>query len=549
MSKETQTQDRKSLRVLKTGDAGWTELAKDCVCFANADGGTLLIGIEDGENEPLPDQKIEPELLDRLRKRLGELTVNVQVAPVIMRTENGGEHVALRISRSTGIASTVDGRYYIRVGDTCNPVVGDEVMRLLTDRPQAPWEMMRAAGRSELEKASTSALMQQLRASERVKESVKIKTDSELLAHYGLTDDGQPTHLGVLILGRPNDRARLGTAPIVQAIKYDEHDQKVAKWTWDDYTLSPLELPDAIWETIPDFRESYEVADGLFRRNIPAYDKRVVRELLVNALVHRPYTQRGDIFLNLHPDRLEVVNPGRLPIGVTPANILHERRRRNQRMVTLFHDVKLMEGEGSGYDLMYEVQLSWGRAVPVPKEGCDWFSATVTRRVLRPRVIAFMEDAEARFQLRQRERIALGLLATSDGMTARELAQWLELEDVADVRSVWLGRLLDFGLVEASGRTQGTRYFVQPAALKDAGLDHRTTLSQIEPHRLRALIREDLRRYPGSSSPEIRKRTAPELSLRSIRRALEELHDRGEVVYEGEKRWRHYWPASNGQKL
>jgi len=56
---------------------------------------------------------------------------------------------------------------------------------------------------------------------------------------------------------------------------------------------------------------------------VPAFDEVVVRELLVNALVHRPYAQRGDVFLNLHPDRLEVVNPGPLPLGVTPQNVLH----------------------------------------------------------------------------------------------------------------------------------------------------------------------------------------------------------------------------------
>ena len=62
---------------------------------------------------------------------------------------------------------------------------------------------------------------------------------------------------------------------------------------------------------------------------------KVVRELLVNALVHRPYTQQGDIYLNLHPDRLEMVNPGRLPLGVTPRNILHASRRRNDRLATV----------------------------------------------------------------------------------------------------------------------------------------------------------------------------------------------------------------------
>ena len=79
-----------------------------------------------------------------------------------------------------------------------------------------------------------------------------------------------------------------------------------------------------------------------------AYAEKVLRELLVNALVHRPYTQRGDIFLNLHPDRLEVVNPGRLPLGVTPQTILHASRRRNDGLARVFHDLGLMEREGSG---------------------------------------------------------------------------------------------------------------------------------------------------------------------------------------------------------
>lgn len=55
---------------------------------------------------------------------------------------------------------------------------------------------------------------------------------------------------------------------------------------------------------MPDFRETYELPEGLYRRSVPAFDEKVLRELLVNALVHRPYIQRGDSFLNLHPDRL-----------------------------------------------------------------------------------------------------------------------------------------------------------------------------------------------------------------------------------------------------
>ncbi len=129
-------------------------------------------------------------------------------------------------------------------------------------------------------------------------------------------------------------------------------------------------------------------------------DRRVVlRELLVNALVHRPYTQRGDIFLNLHPDRLEIVNPGPLPLGVTPQNVLHTTVRRNEHLARLFHDLKLMEREGSGFDKIFEVLLSQGRPAPELIETHDRVQVTVRRRILKPEVIDFIAKADQTYQL------------------------------------------------------------------------------------------------------------------------------------------------------
>lgn len=549
MSHETQVTDQKSLRKISGAKADWAALAADCVCFANAAGGCLRIGIEDGESLPPASQRIDAALIEQLRKRIGELTVNVQVAPEVTRSANGGEYIVLNVARSVGVASTSDGRYFLRISDTCRPVVGDDVLYLINDRPSVPWEAMRVAAVKPADAAAikVQSLLSALRASDRVKAGVKEMSDAELLRHYGLTEDDCLTHLGVLLLGNARDRARLGTAPNVQVIKYDELGQKINKWRWDDYALSPVELIDAIWSAIPDFHESYELPDGLYRQTLPAYDERVVRELLVNAMVHRPYSQRGDVFINLHPDRLEIVNPGRLPLGVTPKNILHASRRRNDRLATVFHDLKLMEKEGSGFDLMYDVQLSQGRAVPVPSEGADSVCVTVGRRVLKPAVVRLIADIDARFQPRRRERITLGLLAASEGLTARELATRLELPGTDDLRSSWLGRLLDWGVVQSSGKTTGVRYFVNPSVLQAAGLDGKTTLSRVEPHRLRALVREDLSRYPGASSADVHRRVAPELALRTVRRALEELQERGVVRHEGERRWRRYWLADKGQ--
>jgi len=436
--------------------------------------------------------------------------VNVQVVPELKRHENGGEYIALAIPRATGIASTSDGRYFLRVGDTCQPIVGDDVMRLANERPATPWEEMTSlrVPRADADAAKVEHLCAGLRASDRVKPSVKEKTDDELLTHYGLAKGDMLTNLGILLVGDRDARASLGSAPIVQAIKYDEREVKVAKWSWDDHTQSPIELIDAIWSEVTDFRESYELPDGMLRTKLPAYDELVVRELLVNAFVHRPYTQRGDIYLNLHPDRLEVVNPGRLPIGVTPQNILHESRRRNDGLAHIFHDLKLMEREGSGIDLLFERLLATGRKAPTIREGTDSVHVTIPRRVVQPGVIKLLVEADKRYQLTQRERITFALVAQTESVSAADLAEELELADTNALRP-WLGRLLDWGLIEQTGRTSATRYFVPPALLREAGLDALTTLKRVQPHRLRALILEDLERFPGSSKSDIWRRVGP----------------------------------------
>ncbi len=535
MNNEDQHIERKSLRLVTGRSADWGDLARTCVCFANGAGGRVLIGIEDGESAPPAQQTVPADLLEQLRKRIGELTVNVQALPSLLRAANGGEFVEVLVERSPNVASTADGRYFLRVADTCVPVLGDDVLRLANERPGRPWEAMDSGvARAAVDADKLGHFVEGISASGRVKASVKEKSADELLTHYGLAQGPTLTRLGVLLLGTTADRWALGTAPLVQAIKYDAQGQKINKWVWDDAALSPVELVDAVWRELPDFRESYEVAEGLYRHQVPAYDEKVVRELLVNALVHRPYTQRGDIFLNLHPERLEVVNPGRLPLGVTPANILHASRRRNEGLARVFHDLGLMEREGSGFDLMYDRLLSQGRPAPLPEEGPDWVKVTIQRRIVKPAVMRLMLEADARFQLTQRERITLGVLAQSEGMTARELATALEF-GAADALESWLGRLADLGLVSSAGRTKGTRYFVNPAVLAESGVKLATSLMRIEPHRLLELVREDLRRYPGVKIGEIGGRIGPEIKRSRLRRALKQLVGTGEVVMQGQR--------------
>jgi ATP-dependent DNA helicase RecG len=327
------------------------------------------------------------------------------------------------------VASTTDGRYFLRVADQSKPVTGDDVMRLASERSALPWETQTTCivPRAEADAAKRDKLVRPARIRPRQSHRSKKSPTTSCSTTISSRRAGYLTHLGVLCLGQQHHRAQLTTAPVIQFIKYDEHGQKVNKLVWDDHTQSPMELIEAVWLEVPDFRERYELPDGLYRQNVPAFDEIVVRELLVNALVHRPYTQRGDIFLNLHPDRLEVVNPGPLPLGVTPQNVLHTTVRRNEHLARLFHDLKLMEREGSGFDKIFEVLLSQGRPAPELIETHDRVQVTVRRRILKPEVIDFIAKADQTYQLTQRERIALGLLAQHDALTARELAATLEL--------------------------------------------------------------------------------------------------------------------------
>lgn len=534
MSLEGQLLDQKSLRAVIGKTADWSEIAKDCIAFANASGGRLLLGVEDGQAEPPADQRIPADLTDAVRRKLAERTVNVTVLPDVVTAPNGGQFLELRIPRSIAVASTTDGHYFLRIADQSKPVTGDDVMRLASERSALPWETQVTlhVPRAEVDAAKHDKLLQSLRTSDRVKASVKEKSDDELLDHYQLAQGQSLTNLGVLCLGHQHHRAQLTTAPVIQFIKYDELGQKINKLVWDDHTQNPIELIEAVWLEVPDFRERYELPDGLYRQNVPAFDEIVVRELLVNALVHRPYTQRGDIFLNLHPDRLEVVNPGPLPLGVTPQNVLHTTVRRNEHLARLFHDLKLMEREGSGFDKIFEVLLSQGRPTPELIETHDRVQVTVRRRILKPEVIDFIAKADQTYQLTQRERIALGLLTQHDALTARELATALELPSV-DALQPWVKRLLDWQLVQSAGRTQATRYFVEPSLLRTLNFTGGTTLKRIEPHRLSALIVEDVGRYPGTKIGDIHQRVGLEIPRSRVRRAVEQLVKEGQLLQEG----------------
>jgi ATP-dependent DNA helicase RecG len=542
--KENSLYDKKSLRTVVGKTADFAELAKDCVAFSNAQGGVIDIGIENEDMLPPAEQRVPEELPTTVVNKISGITHGVIASTTIETAENGGEFIKLNILRNpNAIAVTSSGKMYVRIGDNSIPVGSEDVARLAADKGCISWEdTVTDFLWTNADEEKLNWFVEQIKASDRVSDFVKQKDTKEMLDYFYMTDaeSDRMTQLGVLFVGKQTQRGRIMNAPVVQCIKYDQYGEKVNKWLWDDFTKNPYEIIDEIWKTIPEWKESTEISDGLFRRNVPAYPESVIRELLANSLVHRPYTIRGDIFLNIYPDYIEIVNPGLLPIGVTVENILHTTKKRNEHMAAVFYALHLMEREGSGYDMMYEQLLANGKSVPVVTEGDDWVRVHVARRVVSKEVIKVMQYAAQSQELKQKQLICLGLIALHESVTASQLIGFLHLKD-ADALRPWLRPLVDKGFVVSTGeRSKAKEYRVGSRTLRDSEYKGQTSLKRIESYRLRELIMEDLKIYQPCSISDIHVRIGKEIPLRKIQFQLKQLIAEGKVISEGQKRWTKY---------
>ncbi len=541
---EGQVFEQKSYRKAFGPTADLNDLAKTCVCLANAQGGTLLIGLEDGATLPPAGQQLDAAEVHKLVQKLSTRAANVSFAASVLRTaSNGGQYLEVAVSPSLHVvATTSDGRTYARLSDQCQPVTGEDLRRLVYEKSGLQWEIRPVPDVQLADLAATEIryFVDRVRAAGKVSPFVLAKSDAELLDYFRLVDaHGTATHLGVLWLGTSAQRARLSYGLLVQYVVYNQLEEKVRKETWFDYRLNPAQLLEDVLAQAVELHYSHEIPWGTTRRLVPHYPPAVLRELLVNAFAHRFYTTATDVFIQAYPDRVEITSPGGLPLGVTPTTILHERMRRNPHLALTFEATGLMEGEGSGYDLIYQ-QLS-REAKPLPELDDSGTSLRVTLPARRPDpdTLRLLDYLSAHYTFNQKETIVLGLIAQHRRLSATALSQALQLRQEERTRS-WVGRLVDWNIVQTQGTRKGTEYVINPEVFAAADLQVKPTLKTIEPHLLRALLTEDLRAYPESSLAEMHKRLGEELGAHLLRRQLLQMTKNGLVETSGANRNRRY---------
>lgn len=141
MLSEDKNKDYKSLRKAIGKRSDLKSLAETCVCFANAQGGELVIGIEDDTKTPPSNQKVKMEEVNSVIKKLRGLTDGVGLTnPEIKTHQNGGQYFSIKILPSQKVvATTSSGKVLIRVSDSCFPVENTEITRLAEEKYATPY--------------------------------------------------------------------------------------------------------------------------------------------------------------------------------------------------------------------------------------------------------------------------------------------------------------------------------------------------------------------------------------------------------------------------
>lgn len=136
-----------------------------------------------------------------------------------------------------------------------------------------------------------------------------------------------------------------------------------------------------ILKTIDKVRElvdgaSFHDGDKLVTLRYPA---EAIKELLVNAVIHRDYSLNDDIHVKVFDNRVEISSPGKLPGYVTKDNLYDERFSRNPNVVRLLHNLPnpLNHDIGEGLDTVRNELKKAGLVDPVFEERGNTFVVTV----------------------------------------------------------------------------------------------------------------------------------------------------------------------------
>lgn len=349
----------------KRDDIARQDAAKAMVALANARGGRLLLGVEDdgtvsGVTRPDVEEWVLTIGRDKVRPPL------VPVVELVRDMASGRDVVVVTIEAGYAVHARWHNAgltYYLRVGRQSREASTEELARLQQRRGDVRTELRPVSGlsvslldRKRLRHYFADVRGQSLPADDEGWDRLLINTE---FAVPGLADTVASV-AGAVLFAADVGRWLPFAGVDCTAVPGTEKDYAARERLTVRSPVAPLpgdlgRVDAGLVEQVLAFvrRNTGTAAvvgtDGR-RSERPTYPAEVVREAVVNAVVHRDYSLTAtDIEVTVYADRLEVVSPGRLPNGVTPEAMRDGvRASRNQLLKDTMRDLGYVEHMGLG---------------------------------------------------------------------------------------------------------------------------------------------------------------------------------------------------------
>ncbi|HEU5377205.1 MAG TPA: ATP-binding protein [Ktedonobacteraceae bacterium] len=351
---------------LKVAAPRATEMAERLCGLANAQGGMVIIGVKDSSYEivGVPDSRIGETLdviLRAARQMIKPELVLDPPEPEIY-TLSGKNVVIVTVKPSHGPVYQAHGIYWVRRGTHTISLSLAELLEMANDRGMIDWEHQ-AARNATMEDIDFEKVKKYLRQrstgnrrDSHFKNIERVLLGMECAAKKA-DGDVVPTNAGLLFFGAypqvhipQSDVACVLFRETVGASRYA--DRRIITGTLQ-------ELIDGAELFLSRYIAVGARVEGFKRIDIPEYSLEVLREAVINAVVHRDYSKRGEsVRVFCYPDRVEIHSPGLLLPGITVEQMERgevQSKLRNPTLANLLKDIPgYMERLGSGIRFMLD---------------------------------------------------------------------------------------------------------------------------------------------------------------------------------------------------
>ena len=274
-----------------------------------------------------------------------------------------------------------------------------------------------------------------------------------------------PTIAGVLMVGKVGSLKKY--VPTMQSAFQVTEGTTVR--VNDDFVLPILASVEKLTSYLEAWNRDREIEIGIYRMPAPDFDKRALREAVINAYSHRDYSKMGRVRVAFSDDGLTIANPGGFIEGISVQNLLTaEPHGRNPLLADALKRIGLAEKTGRGIDRIYEGSLIYGRMLP------DYTaSTTVTVSLFIPRsnpdiqIARMISNEQNRIgrPLPINTLLVLNALKDAPRSTVEEIALSVNLTET--IIKVILEKSVENGLVEAFGNGKGRGYILSRSVYSD----------------------------------------------------------------------------------